>query len=83
LEEYRSIHRLDKLTSGVLILAKTKELSNKYAEIIQNRDCKKVYFARVEGDFDAKSSKGVTDAKDGEVVITDWIYCTSKKLSKW
>lgn len=46
-------HRLDKVTSGVLILAKTQEASRYYLKIIQDKktDISKEYVARVQGKF--------------------------------
>lgn len=46
-------HRLDKGTSGILILAKTKAAASKYPTIIEQEKkyTTKEYLARVEGDF--------------------------------
>ncbi|XP_054711628.1 pseudouridylate synthase RPUSD2-like [Uloborus diversus] len=48
------IHRIDRLTSGVLIMAKTKDMSRKLHEQINTRNVKKVYLCRVEGNFPDK-----------------------------
>ncbi|CAI5756648.1 unnamed protein product [Candida verbasci] len=47
------VHRLDKVTSGVLILAKNKTAGSKFSKILkeQRDECKKVYLARVKGRF--------------------------------
>ncbi|ODV77500.1 DRAP deaminase and pseudouridylate synthase [Suhomyces tanzawaensis NRRL Y-17324] len=46
-------HRLDKVTSGILILGKTKEAGIRYLGIIQNQKDRlvKEYVARVDGEF--------------------------------
>lgn len=53
LENVWPCHRLDKVTSGVLILGKTKEVGKYYQELIQNKkqDILKEYVTRVEGEF--------------------------------
>ncbi|KAF8771019.1 pseudouridylate synthase RPUSD2-like [Argiope bruennichi] len=45
------IHRLDRLTSGVLIFAKNVESSRKIHEDLNMRDVTKEYICRVEGEF--------------------------------
>jgi 23S rRNA pseudouridine1911/1915/1917 synthase len=52
--EYRSgiVHRLDKETSGVLIIAKTKKAFKELQEQFKNREVKKQYMALVHGDID-------------------------------
>lgn len=45
------VNRIDRLTSGLVILAKTKEATAKMTKQIRERDVKKVYFARVKGEF--------------------------------
>ncbi|ORM41552.1 Uncharacterized protein C18B11.02c [Babesia sp. Xinjiang] len=45
------VHRLDKLTSGVIILAKNSKAASEFSEGIRNKRVRKVYLARVTGDF--------------------------------
>ncbi|GFE55214.1 RNA pseudouridylate synthase family protein [Babesia ovis] len=45
------VHRLDKLTSGVIILAKNSKAASAFCEGIRNNRIRKVYVARVRGDF--------------------------------
>ncbi|KNC83412.1 hypothetical protein SARC_04329 [Sphaeroforma arctica JP610] len=45
------VHRLDRLTSGILILGKTTKVAAKYSEWIRDRDVQKTYLARVRGVF--------------------------------
>ncbi|KAG7195313.1 uncharacterized protein KQ657_003841 [Scheffersomyces spartinae] len=53
LDFLHNCHRLDKGTSGILILAKTKGAASKYPRIIEREKkyTTKQYLARVEGDF--------------------------------
>lgn len=46
------LHRLDKCTSGVILFAKTKEVSLRFHEENSKFVMKKMYYARVQGDFD-------------------------------
>jgi 23S rRNA-/tRNA-specific pseudouridylate synthase len=50
--KFFTIHRLDRLTSGLVILAKRSEVAREWSKIISERDsCTKVYLARVRGRF--------------------------------
>lgn len=49
--QLRPCHRLDKLTSGICIFAKSAEAARKIQIEIQNRTVQKVYLARVKGKF--------------------------------
>lgn len=62
LDEYkydnlRMLHRLDKHTSGIVILAKTSIAATRFANAIQNREVGKVYLARVKGEFPSETVK--------------------------
>lgn len=47
-----TIHRLDRLTSGLVVLAKSSEQAKIWGKAIQERDaCEKLYLARVRGRF--------------------------------
>jgi 23S rRNA pseudouridine1911/1915/1917 synthase len=48
-ENLRLIHRLDKDTSGVMILAKTKEAQTVFSQAFENRNVRKTYLALVSG----------------------------------
>jgi 23S rRNA-/tRNA-specific pseudouridylate synthase len=55
-----TIHRLDRLTSGLLILGKTARVAQEWSAAIQQQDdntCEKVYVARVQGRFLEQQSK--------------------------
>ncbi|KFM72883.1 RNA pseudouridylate synthase domain-containing protein 2, partial [Stegodyphus mimosarum] len=51
LKELYSVHRLDRLTSGLLVFAKTIKKSQEVNEQIRERKVKKEYVCRVEGKF--------------------------------
>ncbi|XP_073422805.1 pseudouridylate synthase RPUSD2 [Dendrobates tinctorius] len=51
MKELHTIHRLDRLTSGVLMFAKTSEVSKKLAELVRERKVEKEYVCRVCGEF--------------------------------
>lgn len=45
------VHRLDKGTSGLMVVARTKETRSKMLEMFKKREIKKTYLALVEGDL--------------------------------
>ncbi|KAI5958085.1 hypothetical protein KGF57_002893 [Candida theae] len=49
-------HRLDKVTSGVLILCKTRDSAIKFSNLLQDKKnkVKKIYLARVKGEFPSR-----------------------------
>ena len=51
------VHRLDKETSGLLIIAKNSQIQAKLSEMFKNRQIKKTYVALVIGNFDEKEGK--------------------------
>jgi len=48
-EKPRLVHRLDKDTSGVLILARTRTMAKQLSENLKHRDARKIYWAAVAG----------------------------------
>ena len=64
-----TLHRLDRLTSGVLMFAKTRERSLVMDELIRNRIVHKQYLCRVVGEF-----------PDGEVVVDQPVEIYSAKI---
>ncbi|XP_027659913.2 pseudouridylate synthase RPUSD2 [Falco cherrug] len=51
LKELHTIHRLDRMTSGVLMFAKTAEVSKRIDEQVRERQLEKEYVCRVLGEF--------------------------------
>lgn len=45
------VHRLDRLTSGVLLLARNKEVASEYGNLIKDGKVQKHYLAKVVGKF--------------------------------
>ena len=48
-EPLRLVHRLDKETSGVLLIAKHKEAQSRYSKLFEKREVQKLYLAVVNG----------------------------------
>lgn len=44
-EQLYSVHRLDKMTSGLIILAKTSKVANRFAKMFLNKEIQKFYLA--------------------------------------
>lgn len=51
------VHRLDKDTSGILIITKTAEANKKFKELFQSREIEKKYIAIVSGNLKLKNAK--------------------------
>ncbi len=54
------VHRLDKDTSGLLVVAKNDNAHNNLAKQIKDKTAERIYYALVDGDV--KKSRGVIDA---------------------
>ena len=59
------VHRLDKDTSGVIIVAKTKEAHQFLKEQFQNKKVEKIYNTLVWGNFSAEKMEGVINKPIG------------------
>lgn len=59
------VHRLDRETSGVIIVAKTKETFEFFKKQFQDRKIEKIYHAIVWGGFSAEKMEGVIDKPIG------------------
>ncbi|GMH95919.1 hypothetical protein TrST_g3416 [Triparma strigata] len=55
-----TIHRLDRLTSGVVIIGKSSSTSSKLSSLIRSEKINKHYILNVKGDFNITSLPGVT-----------------------
>ncbi|NXG82668.1 RUSD2 protein, partial [Stercorarius parasiticus] len=69
LKELHTIHRLDRMTSGVLMFAKTAEVSKRIDEQVRERQLEKEYVCRVVGEF-----------PENEVVCEEPILVVSYKV---
>ena len=47
----QALYRLDRLTSGILVLPKTLKMSQKWEKQLANKEFYKEYVCRVEGEF--------------------------------
>eukprot|EP01083_Nonionella_stella_P093187 261016_1 len=59
--ELYSAHRLDRVTSGLMLLCKTKTVAKTLGEKIRNRTLRKTYLARVKGKFPSIEHKSDND----------------------
>lgn len=59
-ERPRLVHRLDRDTSGVLLVAKTRRAASRYGKLFQTRSVQKIYWALVKGV--PKPQQGKVDA---------------------
>lgn len=69
------IHRLDKTTSGLLLLAKSKDIEEQFIELFRARKIQKEYLALVDGRVSREegvidSPIGVGSRVDGQIVMT-------------
>ncbi|XP_014899786.1 pseudouridylate synthase RPUSD2 isoform X1 [Poecilia latipinna] len=64
-----TVHRLDRLTSGVLLFARTLEMSKKLDQLVRDRQLEKEYVCRVEGEF-----------PEGELICEEPILVVSFKI---
>ncbi|XP_067895794.1 RNA pseudouridylate synthase domain-containing protein 2 [Heterodontus francisci] len=69
LTELHTIHRLDRLASGVLMFAKTLAVSKKMDQQVRERQVQKEYVCRVQGEF-----------PDGEITCEEPILVISYKV---
>uniref|UniRef100_UPI0037E92E11 pseudouridylate synthase RPUSD2 n=1 Tax=Semicossyphus pulcher TaxID=241346 RepID=UPI0037E92E11 len=69
ISELHTVHRLDRLTSGVLLFARTLETSKKLDKLVRDRQLEKEYVCRVEGEF-----------PEGELVCEEPILVVSFKI---
>ena len=86
IQNLRLIHRLDKDTSGVMVLAKTKEAQTIFSQLFEKRNVRKTYLALVSGVPPSESgiidvpisvqpnNKNIfrIDKKGGKTARTEW-----------
>ncbi|MSP49296.1 MAG: RluA family pseudouridine synthase [Alphaproteobacteria bacterium] len=98
-ERPRLVHRLDRDTSGVLVLARTAEAARWLGEAFKSRDADKVYWAVVagvpkprQGRIDLKLAKlpgksgerVAVDAREGKHAVTDFAVVEEVKgIAAW
>ena len=72
----RLVHRLDKETSGVLLLARSADMARKIGKLFQGRDMRKIYWAitapapiEMEGEIKAPLIKGTVGPEKDKMII--------------
>lgn len=70
------VNRIDRLTSGLVLIAKTKEKASKMSEQLRDRNIKKTYLARVRGDF----PDGIIECNEPIMNISAKVHFSSKLL---
>lgn len=74
------VHRLDRMTSGIMVFAKTSKCASRLSEQIRNHQFTKKYYALVQGSI---PNYGILEnylIKDGKEVKS---YVTTKELGKF
>ena len=74
----RLIHRLDKETSGILLLARDVKTASAFATLFRDKQVEKIYWALVEGV--PKKEKGILESDIGTVDI--WKPSINRKLTE-
>lgn len=74
------VHRLDKDTSGLIVVAKTNEAHLSLAEQIKNKTCKRVYVCLVRGNV--REEEGRVDAPIGRNPSDRKKMCVTQKNSR-
>jgi hypothetical protein len=62
-----NVHRLDRLTSGLVILAKNSSIAQTWGNCIKDRDCQKIYLARIKGRFPLSCPKDLRRINTGSL----------------
>lgn len=78
--ELRLVHRLDKHTSGVMILAKTPEAQSKFSAYFAKKQVKKTYLALVTGIL--RGAEGTIDAPLAHARKKPGLMCIVRKRGK-
>lgn len=76
-EDLKLIHRLDRLTSGLLILAKNSLVANSLTQLMKNNQTEKWYVARVAGNFKWETTE--VDMGISAVCRKEGIYTTDEQ----
>ncbi|GKY96110.1 hypothetical protein MPSEU_000571400 [Mayamaea pseudoterrestris] len=83
--KHYTIHRLDRLTSGLVLVGKTSEAARKYVSVMQEHQsqridenvvssCEKIYLARVKGRFAASLPDGLPRIRHEQLPIRgEWM----------
>ena len=69
-KELYSTHRLDRVTSGLMLLCKNKETAKRIGQKIRDRNMTKTYLARVKGKFPL-SLNDESECKEAEIITVN------------
>lgn len=50
-ERYFPVHRLDRVTGGIIVMGKSEDAARKFAKLLEGHTIRKTYVARVQGQF--------------------------------
>ena len=78
------VHRLDRLTSGLTVIAKSSDVAKEVTRCIMDRSCQKYYLARVRGKFplNAKLNTNLLLSKDGGKSVKDGVDISIVKVEE-
>lgn len=77
IDEFYFIHRLDRVTSGVVLIAKKKEIAASLSSELQKGGCHKIYLAIVEGEFTFQT----ITPKEGISLINNQCITVNKNIA--
>jgi len=76
-KKYTLIHRLDKDTTGVLLISKTQKFKEKMSKIFKSKEVNKTYLAWVDGHIKEKSKRIESNLKKIKYLHGQTIYASS------
>lgn len=68
----KPIHRLDRVTSGLIVFAKNSQTASQLTELMKKEECEKWYVAKVKGEFPS-----------GEIKVNAGIKCVNKAEGRY
>lgn len=77
-QSFYTIHRLDRLTSGLVVLAKSPDVAKHLSRCIRQRNCQKFYLARVKGRFPLEL-EGRVDRLESKPLDGEWPDVVNKE----
>ena len=88
--ELKTVHRLDRQTSGIVFFAKEQSVSNAFREALIKDEVRKVYYARVIGDFREACKQNINEEEEKSdqekkftVSCNLSVYCVSNVEAVW
>lgn len=77
------LHRLDRLTSGLVLLAKTRKVATHITEMFVQKKIQKTYLCRVKGDFrKCNADKWGVETTDQDVTVSGYLRCVDHTVGK-